>query len=138
MGKFILVLIMAIGKMLSAALTMWMANSDDVLIVGYAILVIVWQMLAEEVQAYFANKKWAQFFLCLMSALVSICVGSIACTLIIMIFDYSLLIHIIAGFVGIVVVYGMLILSALIEVKLFGDLTPLNEVEPSETNGEQS
>ena len=138
MGKFILVLTMAIGKMLSVALTMWMANSDDVLIAGYVILVVVWQMLAEEVQTYLTNKRWAQFFLCLMSALVSICVGSIACTLVIMIFDYSLLIHIIAGFVGIVVVYGMLILSALIEVKLFGDLTPSSEVEPSETNGEQS
>lgn len=134
MGKFILVLIMAIGKMLSVALTMWMANSDDVLIVGYAILVIVWQMLAEEVQTYFANKKWAQFFLCLMSALVSICVGSIACTLVIMIFDYSLLIHIIAGFVGIVVVYGMLIVGALIDKKIFNNTTTSEETPQGETN----
>jgi hypothetical protein len=134
MGKFILVLIMAIGKMLSVALTMWMANSDDVLIVGYAILVIVWQMLAEEVQTYFANKKWAQFFLCLMSALVSICVGSIACTLVIMIFDYSLLIHIIAGFVGIVVVYGMLIVGALIDKKISSNSTTSEETPQGETN----
>ena len=134
MGKFILVLIMAIGKMLSAALAMWMANSDDVLIVGYAILVIVWQMLAEEVQTYFANKKWAQFFLCLMSALVSICVGSIACTLVIMIFDYSLLIHIIAGFVGIVVVYGMLIVGALIDKKISNNSTTSVETPQGETN----
>jgi hypothetical protein len=134
MGKFILVLIMAIAKMLSVALTMWMANSDDVLIVGYVILVIVWQMLAEEVQTYFANKKWAQFFLSLISALVSICVGSIASTLVIMIFDYSLLIHIIAGFVGIVVVYGMLIVGALVDHKFFNNSTTSEETPQGETN----